>query len=51
MVYLSSSIRLALAEKGQYDLLKMITRCQRLAIMIVSLVGARHGFRHTGALF
>ena len=31
MVYFSSSIRFALVEKGQYDLLKMITGCRTLA--------------------
>lgn len=47
MVYFSSNIRLAVAEKGQYDLLKIITRYHRLVNMTLS----RHGLRRTGALF
>ena len=51
MVYFSSNIRLALAEKGQYDLLKIITVSHRLIIMTLSPFDARHGLRRTGALF
>ncbi len=50
MVYFSSSIRLALAENGQYDLLKIITRRHVSAIMIVSPFDARYEFKRTGAL-
>ena len=37
MVYFSSNIRLALAEKGQYDLLKIITMFHRLINMTCPL--------------
>ena len=49
MVYFSSNIRLALAEKGQYDLLKIITRYQRSATIVLSRPAARRRFGRTGA--
>lgn len=49
MVYFSSNIRLALAEKGQYDLLKIITRYQRSATIVLSRSAARRRFGRTGA--
>ena len=51
IVYFSSNIRLALAEKGQYDLLKIITVFHRLIIRTSSPLSARHGLRRTGPFF
>ena len=50
MVYFSSSIRFALVEKGQYDLLKMITGCRKLATETWLHHGARCRFKRTGTL-
>ena len=50
MVYFSSSIRFALVENGQYDLLKMITGFRTLATKTRLPHGARCGFRRTGTL-
>ena len=51
MVYFSSSIRFALVEKGQYDLLKMITECRKLATKTWLHHGAGVGLNVLGPFF